>query len=462
MKYAIVDIETTGSYAGANSITEIALIVTDGFNELDRFETLLKPDHLIPSHITHLTGITNEMVRHAPRFKEIMTELEDILSDCIFIAHNVGFDFSFIKKEFEEHGRRWNRPKMCTVRMTREIVPGLSSYSLSNLCRHFQIVNKQAHRAMADVEATFELFRKLQKVDEHGVIKSWSLKRTPSSWLPPKVPVDQYEMLPETPGVYFFKDAKGTPLYIGMSVNIKDRVKQHFTGKLQSARRQEFLKEVNHIDYVETQSAFIARLLEDHEIRSHWPKFNYAQKAMTFKFGLVQYQDQAGFLRWSLQKIKKGQQPFLTFHSETQGRDFLYVLAREHQIAYRYLGLADVDQLDDPDRLEHNRTLSELKKDISTTPEQYLVVETLMDGSSTIVMVGNNGPVSFGVVPKGASISDPEEAMNWCHEKLSNSPTVAAILRNQLQHRNTSIYPIETGLEIEPTTAHSGHSLTLF
>lgn len=462
MKYAIVDIETTGSYAGANSITEIALIVTDGQAELERFETLLKPDHLIPNHITHLTGITNEMVSRAPRFEEIMSELEDILSDCIFIAHNVGFDFSFIKKQFEEHGRRWNRPKMCTVRMTREIVPGLSSYSLSNLCRHFNIVNKQAHRAMADVEATFELFKRLQAQDENDVIKSWSMKRTPSSWLPPRVSVDEFEKMPEAPGVYYFKDAKGTPLYIGMSMNIKERVKQHFTGKLQSARRQDFLRDVSHLDFIETKTAFIARLLEDHEIRSHWPKYNYAQKAMTFKFGLVQYLDQNGFLRWSLQKIKKGQQPFLTFQSETQGRDYLYLLAREHQIPYRFFGLADVDQLEDPEIEMHNHTLNQLRQDIVSMPEQFLVVESLADGSSTIVLVGSNGPVSFGIIPDDTVVTSAEVAMDWCNDKLSNSPTVAAILRNQLQQKNTKVYPIENAFDLGNQSTPIGQSLTLF
>ena len=462
MKYAIVDIETTGSYARANSITEIALIVTDGYQELDRFETLIKPDHIIPNHITHLTGITNQMVSKAPRFEDIMIELEEILSDCIFIAHNVGFDYSFIKKQFEEHGRRWNRPKICTVRMTREIVPGLSSYSLSNLCRHFSIVNRQAHRAMADVEATFKLFQKLQHIDANEVIKTWSIKRTPSSWLPPKVPVAQYESLPEKAGVYIFKDVKGTPLYIGMSVNIKKRVKQHFTRKLQSARRQEFLKDVSHLDFVDTKTPFIASLLEDHLIRLHWPKHNRAQKARTFKFGLVQYQDQNGYLRWSLQKIKKGQQPFLTFQSEAQGRDFLYALAREHNIPYRLFGLADVDQIEDPITHLHNQSLDQLKNEISNIPEHFVVVEDLDDGSSGLVMVGSNGPISFGIVPRDIKVSSAEEALKWCQQPLSNSPTVTAILRTQLQQANTSILPIEKILENEPTLIPQGHSLTLF
>ncbi|MEO0404535.1 MAG: 3'-5' exonuclease, partial [Bacteroidota bacterium] len=125
MKFAVVDIETTGAYSGANSITEIAVVITDGDKELDRFESLVKPDHRIPLHITELTGITNDMVSQAPSWDDLAEEVEDILADCIFVAPNVGFDYSFIKKQFEERGTKWNRPKLCTVRLTRRIVPGL-------------------------------------------------------------------------------------------------------------------------------------------------------------------------------------------------------------------------------------------------------------------------------------------------------------------------------------------------
>ncbi|MDP4665468.1 MAG: 3'-5' exonuclease, partial [Flavobacteriaceae bacterium] len=204
MIFAVTDIETTGSHASGNSITEIAIVLTDGKNELDRFETLLRPDHPIPYHITTLTGIDNEMVADAPLFEEVADEIESFLAEGIFVAHNVGFDYSFIKKQFEEIGRSWNPTRLCTVRLTRKLVPGLSSYSLGNLCRHFGIQNNSAHRAMSDTLATVELLHHLVSIDKEGYIQIQAQKNSPNSWLPNKVKETDYESLSEGPGVYYF------------------------------------------------------------------------------------------------------------------------------------------------------------------------------------------------------------------------------------------------------------------
>ena len=177
MIYAVTDIETTGSHASGNSITEIAIVLSDGQKEIDRFETLLQPDHPIPYHITTLTGIDNDMVADAPRFEEVADEIESFLAQGVFVAHNVGFDYSFIKKQFEAIGRKWNPTRLCTVRLTRKLVPGLHSYSLGNLCRHFGILNNTAHRAMSDTLATVELLHQLIDLDHHNYILDQAQKK---------------------------------------------------------------------------------------------------------------------------------------------------------------------------------------------------------------------------------------------------------------------------------------------
>ena len=132
--YAIVDIETTGGHASSNGITEIAIIIHDGVTEVSRFETLVNPEKPIPIYVRALTGITDEMVRAAPLFKDIAPQVYTLLHDKIFIAHNVNFDYSFLKHHLAICGFNLNCKKVCTVRLGRKVFPGLPSYSLGKFC----------------------------------------------------------------------------------------------------------------------------------------------------------------------------------------------------------------------------------------------------------------------------------------------------------------------------------------
>lgn len=155
--FAVVDIETTGNSAQFGGITEIAIVRTDGEKILDKFSSLINPEIAIPGFITNLTGITNEMVADAPTFAEISQTIYERLEGCVFVAHNVNFDLGFITKQLFENGITYAPLKLCTVRYARKVFPGLSSYSLGNLCRHFQITNLNAHRALDDTLATVSL-----------------------------------------------------------------------------------------------------------------------------------------------------------------------------------------------------------------------------------------------------------------------------------------------------------------
>ncbi|HVF97855.1 MAG TPA: 3'-5' exonuclease, partial [Flavisolibacter sp.] len=132
--YAIVDIETTGGYAAANGITEISIQVFDGEKVIESFESLVNPGKVIPRYIQAFTGITNEMVQDAPRFEEIAEKVYTLLQGAVFVAHNVNFDYSFIKSHLDFYGYTFNAKKLCTVRLARQIFPGFPSYSLGNLC----------------------------------------------------------------------------------------------------------------------------------------------------------------------------------------------------------------------------------------------------------------------------------------------------------------------------------------
>ncbi len=340
VKYAIVDIETTGSHAKGQGITEIAVVITDGSNIRDRWETLVDPGMPIPAHITRLTGIDEALVSAAPTFEAIADELEELLCDCVFVAHNVGFDYAFIRGHFEAMGRDWSRPKLCTVRLSRKLLPGMGSYSLGNLCERLDIPNAARHRAMGDAAATADLFHLLFAHPSGPATMDKSLKKgNRESWLPQHVPASDFDALPTGPGVYQMLDQRGTPLYIGMSHQVRTRIRSHFTGDLGSARRQALMRDVHNIVAQPTGSTLYARLLEDVLIRTHWPIHNRAQKHQPQLHVIVPYRDRQGFDRLMVKKARTPRGGIHHFTGAVEARDWLYQVAREAACSPAYFGL---------------------------------------------------------------------------------------------------------------------------
>jgi DNA polymerase-3 subunit epsilon len=167
--YVVVDIETTGGNNSYNRITEIGMVKLIAGVEIDRFQTLINPQRRIPANITRLTGISDDMVQDAPIFAEIADAVAQFTQDAVFVAHNVNFDYGFIKQEFARLERDFRRPKMCTVREMRRTYPGLPSYSLANLTRHFDIEMEQHHRALSDAKAAAQLLTLVFAKDDESV-----------------------------------------------------------------------------------------------------------------------------------------------------------------------------------------------------------------------------------------------------------------------------------------------------
>ncbi len=155
--YVVVDVETTGGRGDKHRVTEIGAVKVRGGRVIDRFETLINPQRAIPSGITRLTGITQEMVADAPYFFDVADDFERFMEGAIFVAHNVEFDYGFIASEFRRIGRGFRHPKLCTCASMRRLYPGHRSYSLAELCREYDIPLKSHHRALCDAEAAAEL-----------------------------------------------------------------------------------------------------------------------------------------------------------------------------------------------------------------------------------------------------------------------------------------------------------------
>lgn len=317
--YAIVDIETTGGHAAANGITEIAIYVHDGARVTRQFKTLINPGQKIPLYITALTGISNAMVASAPSFEEVAAEIHEILRKNVFVAHNVNFDFSFVRHHLKQHGYELNVKKLCTVRLSRKVFAGLRSYSLGNLCRSLSIEIENRHRADGDAKATVTLFDKILQAGGNSYIDSMLKRSSGEQWLPVNLERSVIDKLPNGPGVYYFHDKKGKLIYVGKAINIKKRVSSHFTHNDAEKKRQHFLRLVCNISYTVCSSELHALVLESTEIRRLWPKYNYSQKQPAQKYGLYSFEDGRGYINLAIDKKKKNLPALYNFNLLHEG-----------------------------------------------------------------------------------------------------------------------------------------------
>ena len=335
--YAVVDIETTGNGYKGQKITEISIFIFDGKKVLDEFTTLVNPEAPIPSFITNLTGINQAMVRNQPKFYEIAKKVEEITKDTIFVAHNVNFDYNIIQAEFKSLGFDFKRKKLCTVRLSRKIIPGLKSYSLGNICADEGIPISARHRARGDVEATVELFKRLIERDDNFTINSFLNPRSRQATLPPLLDKSVVDNLPEKHGVYFFKNLKKEVIYVGKANNIKQRVISHFYDK--KKKEQNMCLETADISYTKTGSELLALLLESSEIKQRYPKFNRAQRRAGEAIGLFSYEDQKGIIHLAYNRLKLAPNAIMKYYSVAECRTHLEHLCSEFDLCPKYCHL---------------------------------------------------------------------------------------------------------------------------
>ncbi len=345
--YAIVDIETTGGQPAQDRITEIAVFLHDGEKIVDSYSTLLNPERLIPSYIERLTGISNEMVRDAPKFHEVARKIVEFTDGCVFVAHNVRFDYSFLKKEFADLGYTYSRKTLCTVRLSRSLLPGLPSYSLGKLCNSIEIPLENRHRAFGDAEATAHLFTRLMDVNRTAVETGVADKpdapvkaAMKQSLLPPNLPPERVAVLPDAAGVYFFWDATGRLLYVGKSINIRKRIAQHFAVEFKSRKSAEFKNSITDITWELTGSELVALLYESHLIKLHKPPFNRAQRRSVFATGIFLEENDAGYLTFRYGKADvPGRQPIIALNNGPRAKGFLFHKVSKYQLCQKLCDL---------------------------------------------------------------------------------------------------------------------------
>ncbi len=338
--YCIVDIETTGNGIRGNKITEIAIFKYDGHAIVDEYTSLVNPECEIPYFITGLTGIDDQMVRDAPLIGEIANDILEFTKDSIFVAHSVNFDYNVIKNEFKNLGFDFVRKKLCTVRLSRRLIPGYHSYSLGKICSALDIPLTDRHRARGDALATVLLFQKLLRTEgAPEVFKKFLNARSQEITLPPSLPKTVYEDLPNKPGVYYFKNAQGKIIYVGKAINIKKRVLSHFYDK--KTKEIEMCNLIADIDFELSGSDLLALLMESDAIKSHYPKFNRAQKKTIQQYALFNYEDRNGIMHLAYNKLKAVPNPLMTFYRPADCRTYLESLCKKFKLCPKYCHLQE-------------------------------------------------------------------------------------------------------------------------
>ena len=340
MLFAIVDIETTGSYASANGITEIGIVIHDGKHVLDFFESLVNPHVPIPYFIQKLTGIDDEMVSTAPSFSEIAGKVYELLQDKVFVAHNVNFDYSFVKHHLDAAGYELDSKKLCTVRLARKVLPGLAGYSLGKLTQQLGITHSMRHRAGGDALATADLLAMIVEKDSKKEIEKMLKIRSGEQYVPPHLAIDDISALPSSAGVYYFYNAAGKVIYVGKAINIRKRVKSHFSNNKTNRQKQDFLRDTRKISYKECATELMAHILESSEIRRLWPIYNRSQRGYLAKYGLLVYEDRSGHKRFAIEKLRQAAQPVYTFNSIAEGQSQLRELITEFGLCNRLCNIS--------------------------------------------------------------------------------------------------------------------------
>ncbi len=422
--FAIIDIETCGGKFTHKHgrITEICVLIHDGLTVIDKFTTLINPECHISNFYSNLTNITNEMVVDAPKFHEVAKKIIEMTEGCVFVAHNVGFDYNFVKDEFASLGYKYKRETLCTVRLSRKLIPGRISYSLGHLCASLGIEIIGRHRAEGDAVATAELFDlllRLKNADPQyknkGVVELMT-RRIDN--------IKKYILnkLPEECGVYYFLNKEGGIIYIGKSVNMYNRALSHFNSDEKKGKKM--LNDLMNVDFVETGNELIALLLEAEEIKKHKPLYNRARKADVFTHSIDWFKDKRGIINFKLVPYEEAENALLSFTTYATARERLESWIEEKTLCLQYCSLtpdgslcfnhqikkcngicAGEEEIEDYNKRAHEI----LNEFIFENPDFAIIDKGREPTEQSIVLIEKGQYVGFGYFNADEQYTSPEE-----------------------------------------------------
>ncbi|MXV38145.1 DNA polymerase III subunit epsilon [Flavobacteriaceae bacterium Ap0902] len=452
MKYAIVDIETTGK---TQRITEIAIVRYKDNQKLDEYVQLINPEQRLPYFITQLTGITDDMLLDAPTFKEVAQEIFERLNGYVFVAHHVNFDLPIVTKHLAACGITFKPKKMCTVRLSRQLIPGKQSYSLGKLCKDLGINIHGRHRALGDALATGRIWELFYDNPNFQEVFEKALKPTKGvNALPANLPLKDFEKLPETPGVYYFLNKKMEILYIGKAINLKKRVLTHFRSKSKS--KITMCRETAHLDFVESGTELLALIMENLAIKKHWPRYNRASKNFSPRLGITSFKNRKGITQLGFNQLRLISQPIAEFHSEGECIKFLTELCMDYNLCPKYCQLVGASARcedyylhipcdycqEEIDEVEYNkRVQTAIESTHSDLKTEIIELAGRNVEESSFVWIEKGLFRGYGFLPKEESVQTLEDLEKFLVTEKSN-PEIQGMLNRFLTDKyNTFTFP---------------------
>jgi DNA polymerase-3 subunit epsilon len=420
--YSIIDIETTGGNQPGEKITEIAIYVHNGKEIIDSFHTLINPERSIPYNITRITGIDDGMVVNSPKFYEVAKKIIEITQNTIFVAHNVHFDYNFIKREFKELGFEYVRPFVCTVKLSRQILPGHASYSLGKICADLAIHINGRHRADGDALATVKLFEILLATSTQTV-QNQTISIVTDANEQPKVKIDN---LPEATGVYYLKNLRNELIYIGKSRNIRKRVNSHLSNA-STKKAIELRQAINTIEFEETGSEIIALLKETIDINKCKPLFNKVTKIQEYNIGLFTNVNKEGYITFSIKPTSIFDTPILKYINTVEATEELFHLVNKFNLCPKLSGLqknegACVNHglknchgacIGNETTIDYNLKATQLIQFIDPSEQNFIIIDKgRHELEKSIVHIVNNTFIGFGYI--ATHLTTDQQALKAC------------------------------------------------
>ena len=277
-----VDLETTGANPAFDRIIEVGIVKVTGGQIEYEWSVLVDPGESIPPLIQGFTGISNEMVRGAPRFADIADEVFERIEGSLFVAHNARFDYGFLKNEFKRQGREFQPRVLCTVKLSRALYPEHHRHGLDAVISRHGLSCDARHRALGDARVLWDFVKLVHAEKPPEVIQAALKKAMKTPSLPSGLERSALDIVPEGPGVYLFygdnsRSPGGSdelPLYIGKGVSMRSRVQSHFAADHGSGRAMRLAQEVKRVEWIETAGELGALLLEARLIKEKLPTHN--------------------------------------------------------------------------------------------------------------------------------------------------------------------------------------------
>ena len=436
--FAIIDTETTGGNPAKDRIMEIAILVHDGEKVIEEYTTLINPLVPVAPFIRVLTGITDDMLKDAPTFNDIAENILRLTEKNIFVAHNAGFDYGVLRNEFRRMGIRFQCKQLCTVKLSRKILPGYNSYSLGKLCRDLDIQLDGRHRAYGDASATAKLFTRLLIADKEDVIRSMTEVEYDGMNLTPNLVPEIVEDLPEETGVYYLHDKDGKVLFLSKSRNIRRRAIEHLTKELAKDRYRELRNKICDISYEVTGSELVAQLLEMDELKKHIPPYNFSQRTRKYKYGVFQNADEQGYMNLRIGLLNDTERPVIEFTTRRSAANVVKRLSEKYELPAYLCGLEEtngsVATMAMPPEEYNNRLKKIFTRYQYRSPNFFIIGEGRSHHEQSIVWIEDH-------IYKGRGYFEPEYIENDLKSLKDsvvlqeNSPDAHRIIRSWLGRR---------------------------